>query len=56
MKDLRIIIPSGSHYSVSVIHQQMEVSSLRLGRRQLTISDPDGQYANGSFDFYLESI
>ncbi|MCX5537936.1 hypothetical protein M3A49_00180 [Paraburkholderia sp. CNPSo 3076] len=44
MKDLLIIIPAGSQYSTSVIHQQTEVSSLRLDPRQLTISDPAGQW------------
>jgi hypothetical protein len=43
MKDQLIIIPAGSHYSISVMHEQTEVSSLRLGLRQLTISDPAGQ-------------
>ncbi|WP_154677900.1 hypothetical protein [Paraburkholderia nodosa] len=43
MKDLLIIIPAGSQYSTSVIHQQTEVSSLRLDLRQLTKSDPAGQ-------------
>ncbi|MCP3705627.1 hypothetical protein M3I54_01230 [Paraburkholderia sp. CNPSo 3274] len=43
MKRLLIIIPAGSQYATSVIHQQTEVSSLRLGLRKLTISDPAGQ-------------
>ncbi|MEX3978217.1 hypothetical protein AB4Y45_04430 [Paraburkholderia sp. EG287A] len=44
MKNQLIIIPAGCLYSVSVIHEQREVSSLRLGLRQLTISDPEGLY------------
>jgi len=44
MKNPLIIIPAGCHYSVSVIHEQMEVSSLRLGLRQLPISGPAGLY------------
>ncbi|MGF6483741.1 hypothetical protein [Paraburkholderia sp. JPY419] len=43
MKDLLILVSAGSRYSSDVIHQQTEVSSLRVGRRQLTISDPAGQ-------------
>ncbi|MEX3899854.1 hypothetical protein [Paraburkholderia sp. BR10954] len=37
------LVSAGSHYSIDVIHQQTEVSSLRVSGRQLAISDPAGQ-------------
>jgi hypothetical protein len=55
MKDQLFIIPAGRHYSVSAIHEQIEVSSLRLGLRQLTISDPAGQCQALMAGFNLES-
>jgi hypothetical protein len=43
MKGPVIVIPARNHYSIYVIHPQTEGSSVRLGRRQLTISDHNGQ-------------
>ena len=43
MKDHLIIISSGSPYSNSVVQQRREVSSLRLGPRQLTFPEPAGR-------------